>query len=116
MNRKALTRAVIIGTVLQLIMVVAGHYVPVIKNQGFAVGGMAISLIAGLLYARAAGSGWGDSLLGAAIAGGACALIGIAVSVLLKDVPVMILIVGTLSSVVTGVIGGAIGKVIPRPG
>ena len=114
MNTKALTTALIIGTVLQLIMVVSGHYVPLIKDKGFALGGMAISLIAGLLYARAAAEGWPGSLLGGAIAGGVCALIGIAVSLALKDVPPMILVIGTVSSAVTGLIGAAIGKIIPH--
>ena len=116
MNTKALTTALIIGIVLQLIMVVAGHYVPVIKDKGFAIGGMAISLLAGLLYARAAAGGWAPSLLGGAVAGGVCALIGIAVSLALKDVPPMILVIGTLSSTATGVIGGAVGKLLSGAG
>jgi hypothetical protein len=110
MNNKALMQALGIGLGLQLIMVIAGHFVPAIKDQGFAVGGMAISLVAGLLYARAANGAWGGALLGGALAGGGCALLGIAVSVLLKDVPPAILLVGTISSAVTGLAGGAIGK------
>lgn len=111
MNRSALVRAILIGTVLQLAMVVAGHFVPAIANL-FAVGGMLISLIAGLLYVRAARGGWGDSLIGGLIAGGVCALLGIVVSYLLKDVTATILLMGTASSAVAGLIGGAIGKIV----
>lgn len=111
MNRKALINATVVGTVLQLIMVLAGHWVPAVAGL-FAVIGILISLVAGLLYARAAKSAWSDSLLGGVIAGGVCALLGIAVSVLLKDVPPMILVIGTLSSAFGGVVGGAIGKVL----
>ena len=111
MNRKALINATVVGTVLQLIMVLAGHWVPAVASL-FAVVGILISLVAGLLYARAAKSAWSDSLLGGVIAGGVCALLGIAVSVLLKDVPPMILVIGTLSSAVGGLVGGAIGKVL----
>ena len=111
MNRSALIRAVLIGTVLQLAMVVAGHFVPAIANL-FAVGGMLISLVAGLLYARAARSAWGDSLIGGFLAGGICAFLGILVSYVLKDVTVDILWMGTLGSAVAGVVGGAVGKLV----
>jgi hypothetical protein len=69
---------------------------------------MLISLIAGVIYARAAGSTRGPGAAYGAVAGGVCALIGIAVSFGLGDVPAMILVVGTASSAVTGAIGGAL--------
>ncbi|HEY4275299.1 MAG TPA: hypothetical protein VGM68_07435 [Rhizomicrobium sp.] len=111
MNKDSLITATSIGLVLQLAMVVGGHYVPMIK-ENFAIGGMLISLVAGLLYARKTLGSWSDALIGGGIAGGVCALIGIAVSVLLKDVPAMILAIGTAASAVTGLVGGAIGKLI----
>ncbi len=111
MNRKALINATVIGTVLQLAMVIVGHFVPAVAAL-FAPIGILLSLIAGLLYARAVKGSWSDSTLGGAIAGGVCALIGIAVSCLLGDVVPIILVIGTLSSVVGGVVGGAIGKLL----
>jgi heme O synthase-like polyprenyltransferase len=111
MNRKALINATVIGTVLQLAMVLVGHWVPAVANL-FAVIGILISLVAGLLYARAAKGSWSDSTLGGVIAGALCALIGIAVSFGLGDVEAIILVIGTLSSAVGGVIGGAVGKVL----
>lgn len=111
MNRSALIRATLIGTVLQLAMVIAGHFVPAIA-QLFAILGMLISLVAGLLYVRAARGGWGDSLIGGLIAGAVCAFLGILVSYLLKDVTVDILWMGTAGSAVAGLIGGAIGKLV----
>ena len=62
MNRNAVVRATLIGLALQLIMVVSGHFIAAIAN-GFAIGGMLISLVAGLLYARGALGGWADSVL-----------------------------------------------------
>ena len=112
MDKNALILAGCIGLILQLAMIVAGHFVPVIKDKGFMVGGLLISLVAGLVYARLAHAGWGSSLIGGAMDGGACALIGIAASVALGDTVPFILIAGTLSSIVTGLIGGAIGKLI----
>lgn len=111
MNRKALINATVIGTVLQLIMVLVGHWVPAVAAL-FAPIGILLSLIAGLLYARAAKGSWSDSTLGGVIAGAVCALFGIVVSVVLGDVPPIILVIGTLSSAVGGVVGGAIGKLL----
>lgn len=112
MNIRLILTTLAVATLVQLAMVMAGHYVPVIKNNVFALGGMAISLAAGLAYARLAAQGWVPSLTGGALVGGACALIGISVSLALKDVPPMVLALGTLSSAVTGAIGGAIGRLL----
>lgn len=112
MDQKSLITAVVIGTMLQLAMIVAGHYVPFVRDKVFMLGGLALSLIAGVIYAKLAHGGWAPSLGGGAIAGGVCALIGIAASVALKDTAVPILAIGTCSSVVTGVIGGALGKLM----
>src|SRR5258708_6521823 len=111
MNNQALTAATIVGLVLQLAMVLGGHYTNAIKHL-FAVGGMAFSLIAGLVFAGRARAGWPQDLAGGAIAGGLCAFIGIAVSVLLGDVPVAVLGFGAIASVVTGLIGGGVGRLI----
>ena len=106
-NRRALTTATLIGTVLQVGMVVSGHTNPAVKNL-FAVGGMTISLVAGVAYVLPAPRTDDRSSLslGGTIAGALCALIGIAVSYVLGDVPASLLALGTLSSAVTGAIGG----------
>ena len=111
MNKENLLIATTVGLILQLLMVVAGHYMPPVKAK-FALGGMLISLIAGAIYIRLEQQGWQGALLGGAIAGGVCALLAIAVSVSLKDVPAMILVVGTLGSVVAGLVGGGIAKLV----
>lgn len=112
MQRNALIVATGIGLVLQLAMVVGGHFTPAVKEL-FAFGGMGFSLVAGLLYVWLAVTGsWRDDLVGGAISGGLCALIGIALSAVLGDVPAMLLLFGTLSSIVTGVMGGAVGKLV----
>jgi hypothetical protein len=110
----SLLRATAIGTVLQLAMIIAGHFVPVIRETVFMLGGLAISLIAGLLYARMKGGAWVDSLFGGLVAGAVCALIGIAASVLWGDTAREILLFGTVGSGVTGLIGGTVGKVLKR--
>jgi hypothetical protein len=114
LNSRAVVVATVIGTVLQTAMVVAGHTNASIAAQ-FAVGGMGISLVAGMLYAKYAGpSSTSDLVKGGAIAGGLCAVIGICISFVLGDVTAMILLIGTLSSAVTGALGGFIGGFVFR--
>ncbi|MEI9887873.1 MAG: hypothetical protein WDN08_15495 [Rhizomicrobium sp.] len=55
LNTRSLQTAVLIGTVLQLAMVVSGHFVPFIALNVFMFGGMGISALAGLIYGRVAG-------------------------------------------------------------
>jgi hypothetical protein len=113
-NSRALIVATLIGTVLQVAMVVAGHSNKSIASM-FAVGGMGLSLVAGLIYAWMSKSpSMGSLAAGGALAGGICALIGIFVSHIMGDVPASLLLLGTVSSVVTGAIGGAIGKIFSR--
>jgi hypothetical protein len=107
-----LVNATLIGTALQLAMVIGGHYNKSVANL-FAVLGMTISIVAGLLFALwARQPTLGSAALGGLIAGGLCALIGIIVSYALGDVPPAIIAFGTLSSAVTGAIGGAVGYLI----
>jgi hypothetical protein len=110
MSTRHILTVTAVGLAAQLAMVVTGHYVPLIRDNVFAVGGMAISLAAGLAYAKSAATGWGAAVSMAAIIGGVCALLGIGVSAALGDVPLFVLAAGTLSSTVTGAIGGAVGK------
>lgn len=110
MSTRSLAIATLVGTLLQVAMVVAGHSSPAIKGL-FAVGGMGISLVAGLLYpclARATTKG--SASIGGLAAGAICAFLGILVSYLLGDVPASLLALGTLSSAVTGAIGGLLGS------
>lgn len=115
LDTKALQNATLTGTVLQLIMIAAGHLSPWVAMNVFMFGGLTISAIAGFLYARSAARGYPGAVLGGAIAGGVCALIGIAASVALGDTPAIILAFGTLGSCVTSVIGGVIGQMMSTP-
>ena len=109
MSIRALVIATVIGTVLQTAMVVAGHSNKAVAKL-FAVGGMSLSLVAGVIYATMAGGPTSSAILGGVIAGGVCALMGIAVSYALRDVPASLLALGTASSAVTGAIGGWLGR------
>jgi hypothetical protein len=116
LNSRALFLAIVLGTILQVAMVVSGHTNRSIANL-FAIGGMGISLIAGLAYAMLAKGGSPSALaIGGLIAGAVCALLGIFVSYMLGDVPVTLLLLGTVSSAVTGAIGGWLGRFVAGAG
>ena len=108
---RGLFRATLIGTVLQLAMVVAGHYDPTIANL-FAVMGMFLSLVAGFLAGRwSAGLVKAGAAVSGLVAGAVCAFVGILESFYLGDVPAWVIAFGSVSSGVTGAIGGFLGRI-----
>jgi hypothetical protein len=115
LNARALSLAAALGTVLQVAMVLIGHTSPAVAAL-YAVGGMGISLLAGLAYASwARGATASAAAVGGLVAGALCAFIGILVSYLLGDVPASLLALGTVSSAVTGALGGWAGRMLFRP-
>ena len=111
MDRQALAIAAVTGAAAQLILVLVGHFVAFVADNLFAVGGLAISLAAGLIYVRRAPDAE-RPLLGGAAAGAICAFVGILVSILLGDVAAIILILGVLASAAAGAGGAALGEVL----
>ena len=101
-----LVKWTIVGTALQLLMVISGHYNEFIALNVFAIGGMSISLLVGAAYGVTSATSRANGVTGGILVGGTCALIGVAVSVGLGDTQVLILAIGTVSSAVTGGIGG----------
>ncbi len=112
MQNGALTKAALAGTVLQVLMVVAGHFSPQVA-QLFPILGTAFGGVAGLL-AGLWGKGQGTG--GAPVQGGAAGLtgglIGTVISNLLGDVPLQTIGIGTGAAGVAGVIGGVVGKML----
>jgi hypothetical protein len=109
---RAVRNATFVGTALQLLMVAAGHYSPAVARM-FPAGGMSISALAGVMAALGSRPASLGSAAGrGALAGGACAFVGILVSYLLGDVPAAVLGFGTASSAVTGAVGGMVGKLL----
>jgi hypothetical protein len=100
----------LIGTALQLLIVVSGHFSPAVAAL-FASMGMGISGVAGVLAGRTEPpASWRSAAGRGAIAGGVSAFIGILVSYLLGDVPAPVLGFGTGASTVAGALGGLIGR------
>ncbi|WP_397417369.1 hypothetical protein [Phenylobacterium sp.] len=116
MATQTFARITLLAAAAQVGMVIAGHYSAPIRDNVFALGGMGISLIAGLFYARLSGGGWLNSLLGGLLAGGACAFLGIGASVLMGDAPPTLLAFGTAGSAAAGLIGGVAGRLTANRG
>ena len=109
----AFARITLAATAAQIAMVVIGHGSPAVALW-FGPLGMAISLVAGLWLALAERTGWRQAGARGALSGGACALVGIAVSLALGDVTPALLLLGTLSSAVAGSVGGLVGRKLRR--
>jgi hypothetical protein len=112
-----LVRSTLVAGLLQIGMVVGGHFTPQIARL-FAAGGMSISAVGGILCAlwTAGAPTAAATAKDGAIAGGLSALIGIAVSFLLGDVPARTLAIGTTASVVAGILGGFVGRAVSGGG
>jgi len=107
---KILRRAMLVGVVLELLLVFAGHFRPWLKPHFFLFGCMLIAGIMGLLYARDLARGFGPGALGGAVIGALCGLVAVLVSDLLGDRPDLYLPYGVMVATLTGAIGGLFGQ------
>jgi hypothetical protein len=109
-DNNALQRAIFVGTLLQIVFVLIAHFSVWIETHALLFAGMMTSATVGYLYAQEVAMGYARGAYGGAIAGGLCAFIGIAVSVLLGDMTGAMLIVRDLISILTGAVGGIYGQ------
>ena len=109
-DNKALQRAIFVGTLLQIVFVLIAHFSAWIETHALLFAGMMTSATVGYLYAQEVAKGYARGAYGGAIAGGLCAFIGIALSVLLGDMTGGMLLVRDLVSILTGAVGGIYGQ------
>ena len=107
---RVFTRAVIVGIVLQVALMVLVHVSPYVAQNGFLLGGMMITALAGYFYAMDTGKGYFTSATIAAIIGAVCAMIGVGLSVLLHDARQSVIPFFTTICVITGAVGGIFGQ------
>ena len=113
MNTSILGRAVGAGTVLQVAMVVLGHYVPSLQAAGlFPIGGTLIGLVTGVLAGRSTPVGTGAAVVArtGGLAGGIAGALGSLVSTYLGDVPLANITIAGGSTLVTGALGGLLSR------
>jgi len=113
LDAAALKRAVGVGTFVQLVTFAIAHVGNLLATYtvGFLFAGMMISATMGYLYALDVSKGYRLGAYGGAIAGGLCAALGIAISVVLGDMDARTLVVRTAISVLTGAVGGVFGQI-----
>jgi hypothetical protein len=107
---KILKRAMLVGVVLELALVLAAHFLPVLKPRLLLFGCMLIAGVAGLLYARDLARGYARGALGGGISGAASAIVAVGVSNILGDRPDLFMPYGVMVSTLTGAIGGLFGQ------
>ena len=112
MNQQALNRSLIIGTILQLLMITAGHFIPdLLLGSFFPIVGTSIGAASGVLYGLwAKGATAGQASLGGAVAGGVAGVLGSAASAALGDVPGATVGIAGVSTLVSGALGGVVGR------
>jgi hypothetical protein len=113
-NRPALVGATLVGAVLQLGMMVGGHFSAPVANLLMVVGA-GIAAVAGLLYGIWAGAvSSGSVAMAGALAGVASALLGFLVAYLLGDIPATILGPAMVGAALAGLLGGLLGSSLRR--
>lgn len=105
------TRYYVIGTALQLAMVISGHFVQAIANQ-FAKIGTAIPLVIGVWYGVASAGSLAAAAGVGFLVGAVPALIGVIPSYLMGDVAAGTIWFATVVSGVTALVGAVLGFAI----
>jgi hypothetical protein len=101
-------RFVWMGIVLQVVMVVCGHFSERVLNLS-AVLGTGIPFVLGLWYGASVPRGLGRSAGGGFVIGIVGAVVGVLAAILMGDQTWMLLTFAPLSSAITGLLGALIG-------
>jgi len=107
---RALVRAFIVGTVLQIVLVILCRLSPWVMQHAFMFGGMMIAATAAYLYAMDVGRGWFPGATAGAAIGGACGFVGIVVAVTLHETAQVVIPYAVAICVLTGAVGGLFGQ------
>ena len=110
LDNRALQRATIVGTLLQVVMVLLAHFSSWVEEHSLLFAAMMISAISGYLYAQDVAKGYARGACGGAISGGICGVIGMAISMALGDASPVALTVRMGVSILTGAVGGIYGQ------
>ena len=109
-DRKILGPALLVGLLLEVGLMTAGHYRPLLRTHYALFGCMMIAGTAGLLYARDLARGYVMGALGGLVIGAACGLTAVGVANLLGDHPDQFLPYGVMICALVGAIGGMFGQ------
>ncbi len=109
-DRKIIGRALIVGVLFEGLLMLAGHYRPLLHVHYALFGCMMIAGTAALLYARDLAAGYVKGALGGLVIGAACGLAAVGTANLLGDHPEAFLPYGVMICALVGAIGGLFGQ------
>jgi hypothetical protein len=105
-----LRRAIIVGVVFELLVVVSAYFYPWLIPHFLLFGCMLLSGVAGLLYARDLARGFGAGALGGAAVGALCGVVAVYSADFLGEQPALYLPYGVMVLTLTGAVGGLFGQ------
>lgn len=109
-DRKILGPALLVGLLLEVGLMTAGHYRPLLRTHYALFGCMMIAGTAALLYARDLARGYVSGALGGLVIGAACGLAAVGTANFLGDQPEVFLPYGVMICTLTGAVGGLFGQ------
>jgi len=109
-DSRILGRALLVGVVLEVGLMVACHVRPLLQIHYAMFGIMMIAGTAGLLYARDLARGYVMGALGGLVIGTACGVAAVGTSNLLGDQPESFIPYGVMICALLGAIGGLFGQ------
>lgn len=110
LDTRLLGRALLVGVVLEVMLVLAGHYRPLLRVHYVLFGCMMIAGTMGLLYARDLARGYVSGALGGLVIGAACGVAAVGLSNVLGDQPESYIPYGVMVCTLVGAIGGLFGQ------
>ena len=109
-DSRILGRALLVGVILEVGLMVASHLRPLLQVHYALFGIMMIAGTAALLYARDLARGYVMGALGGLVIGAACGVAAVATSNLLGDQPERFIPYGVMICALLGAIGGLFGQ------
>jgi hypothetical protein len=109
-DSRILGRALLVGVVLEVGLMVTCHFRPLLQIHYALFGIMMIAGTAGLLYARDLARGYVMGALGGLVIGTACGVAAVGTANLLGDQPESFIPYGVMICALLGAIGGLFGQ------
>jgi hypothetical protein len=109
-DSRILGRALLVGVMLEVALMIASHLRPLLQVHYALFGCMMIAGTASLLYARDLARGYGMGALGGLVIGAACGLTAVATANMLGDQPERFIPYGVMICALVGAIGGLFGQ------
>lgn len=109
-DSRILGRALMVGVILEVVLMLASHFRPLLQVHYALFGIMMIAGTAGLLYARDLARGYGMGALGGLVIGAACGVAAVGTANLLGDEPERFIPYGVMICALVGAIGGLFGQ------